>query len=430
MAYVEQTWQDNNPSFPVSAARMTHMEEGIGDAHTLVMDLDGRVTALEGSQTPGTGQFPILFPEDYGAVGNSHHNSGGGADDTTPLQAAYNDAMTKGAIVGYMGGKSYRTEATLDVCPDAAPPMQSVGFGGHGANLNVLLPNIVAGDSLAGQPLMRVRSSGANIPGVLFRGIRLAGRNIAAHAIDFTPTGTNGAKLDSGTGLDEVHIGAFTGDAVRNLTFGMTNFWIRGGRWDAIGGYALYSKVASQTILSIRDVTWDSGPSGRGFAHFDAGPHTVEGTPNTHFVKCHFDNVHWESGSLVETDPTGTTPADRRGIIACTIDPSEIICQHQMTFTSCQILGWNSTSPSHSLVQMLGGTETERRGRLSMNVRQLTGTFGDGSSTTGHVIPVGGVPAADKSPFTGNIYGGLEYGPGGGGVIANQTPRYWSHLAA
>jgi hypothetical protein len=424
VTYTKQTWQDDNPSFPLSALRMTHIENGIGDAHDLVMDLDGRVTALEGSQTPGTGQFPILFPEDFGAIGNADHNTGGGADDTIPLQNAYNEATVKGAIVGWMGGKTYRTEATVDVCPDAAPPMHTVGIGGHGSNKNVLLPNLVAGDSLAGGVLLRVRSSGQNIPGVLFRDIRLAPRNTES-ALVFTPTGTNAAKLDTGTGLDNVHIGACTGDAVRIETLGATNFWIRGGRWDLMGGYALYCKVASQTFLSIRDVTWAGGR--KGFAHFDAGPHAVEGTNNTHFVKCHFDSVHWESGALVETFPEGATPADRRGIIACTIDPSEIICQHQLTFTNCQILGWNSTSPSHSLVQMIGGTEAQRRGRLTVNGRVVTGTFGDGTSETGHVIPIGGIPAADKSPYTGNIYNEIKFGPGGGGVIANQTPRFWSN---
>jgi hypothetical protein len=76
---------------------------------------------------------------------------------------------------------------------------------------------------------------------------------------------------------------------------------------------------------------------------------------------------------------------------------------------------------------MIGGTEAQRRGRLSLNVRNLTGTFGDGSAATGHVIPIGGIPAADKSPYTGNIYNEIKFGPGGGGVIANQTPRFWSN---
>ena len=32
MAYTEQFWQDGNPSYPLSAARMLHMEAGIAAA--------------------------------------------------------------------------------------------------------------------------------------------------------------------------------------------------------------------------------------------------------------------------------------------------------------------------------------------------------------------------------------------------------------
>jgi len=417
MAYVEQTWQDNNPSFPLSAARMTHIEAGIGDAHELI-------AALPPPGGGSTSEIPVIFPEQFGAVGDSNHNTGGGADDTAAIQQAYNTANAAAGLVGFMGGKTYRITATIDVCPDASPPMTTVGFGAHGFNKVVMLPNIVW-DGPAGGTMFDVRSSGQNIPGVLFKDIRFAGRNIAGSAIVFRPTGTNAAKLDTGTGLDNVHMGAFAGDAVRIETLGATNFWIVGGRWDVIAGYALYVKVASQTFLSIRDVTWAGGT--KGFVHFDAGAHLVEGTNNTHYVMCHFDAIHWESGNLGETFPEGATPADRRGIVACTIDPTEVIVQHHLTFTNCQILGWNSSSPSHSLVQMMGGTEAQRRGRLNMNARNFRGFNGDGSAALANVIPIGGIPAVDKPPFTSATYNRLEFGPGGGGIIANETPRFWSH---
>jgi hypothetical protein len=35
MSYSEQIWQDDNPEYPVSAERMTHIEQGIAAAHTI-----------------------------------------------------------------------------------------------------------------------------------------------------------------------------------------------------------------------------------------------------------------------------------------------------------------------------------------------------------------------------------------------------------
>ena len=41
MAYTKQTWSDNNPSYPVSAARMDHIETGIKDAHDIAQSGGG-----------------------------------------------------------------------------------------------------------------------------------------------------------------------------------------------------------------------------------------------------------------------------------------------------------------------------------------------------------------------------------------------------
>jgi hypothetical protein len=293
-----------------------------------------------------------------------------------------------------------------------------------------MLPNIVW-DGPPGGTMFECQTSGANIPGVSFKDIRFAGRNIAATAIKYskTPTNPSGGKLDTGSFIENVHFGAFSGDSIRIETFGTTNFYIRGGRWDRIAGYAVYMRVSSQSHISIRDVTWDgwqsTTPGAKGFAWFDAGAHSPEGTNNTHYVNAEFDSIHFESGGLVETVPTASDPAGRRGIIRCTIEPTEIIVQCKIAMRASQILGWNSSDVSHSLVQVDGGTVEQNKARLNFNGSNIYGFNGNGTAALGHVTPFGNLGLTPPSP--GNEYQTLTHRFCGGGVIANACPRIWEN---
>lgn len=71
MAYTEQTWQDNNPAYPVSAARMAHIESGLGTV------TNGLQVALIGSSngTDDSGAInTLLTANDYivGALGTTY----------------------------------------------------------------------------------------------------------------------------------------------------------------------------------------------------------------------------------------------------------------------------------------------------------------------------------------------------------------------
>lgn len=378
---------------------------------------------------------------DFGAVGNSNHNSGGGADDTLAIQAAQDESQATGGygLVIYPGSRSYRITSTIMGTPDPSKSSNwQIGLGAFGAGQGVALPNIVWDGAVDGT-MHNTQNSGNNIPAALFRNLRYAGRNIAATAIRMGPSASNNAKLDSGTGLDEVWMAALTGDAFRSEGIGATNFWIRGGRWDRIQGYAVYMRVASQTLLSIRDVTWDATDVtltdfAKGFMHLDAS-----GGGDTAWVHCRLDTIHPESGGLKETNASGTTAGDKRGIIACSINSATQRVQFQFDMDVIQCLGHDGSDATHSLVQMLGGggatesdRELQRSARLVINGRSFKGLGGDGTAALGQLIPIGGIPSSHKSSNTGGNYYSFTHAPqtlvGSPTIFGSEVAKNWAYV--
>jgi hypothetical protein len=80
MTYTKQTWSDNNPAFPASAARFDYIEQGIYDAHNSIAN--------------------VLYVKEYGAVGD------GSTDDTAAIQAALNAMVDRTTLV-FERGKTY-----------------------------------------------------------------------------------------------------------------------------------------------------------------------------------------------------------------------------------------------------------------------------------------------------------------------------------
>ena len=56
MAYTKQTWTNDDPDTPLSGPRMSHIEDGIGDAHQAIDDLE--FSDIGG--TASSGQIPSL----------------------------------------------------------------------------------------------------------------------------------------------------------------------------------------------------------------------------------------------------------------------------------------------------------------------------------------------------------------------------------
>ena len=370
-----------------------------------------------------------------GAVGNSDHNTGGGNDDTNALKDTIAEAQQAGVPMLLEAGKTYRTREPLDLIPDNSKLGCSVwGEGGSGSNKVVMLPNIVfdpAGGDGGGQPIIDIPSTGNNIPGVQLVNFRIAGRDIPnTDGVRWGPdptTPTASAKPDTGSCMLNVHIAAVRGHGVRFDGVGITNLHIDGGRQDKIGGYAFYCRVASQTELRISNYTWDAWgtpgvPDGLGFLHMNAnaGGSTAQ-------ADVMLDNVHTEHSSLLETDAAGTDPADRRGILAFTIDAAGGLMHFTLKTTQMRVLGWQASDLSASLVQMLGGTADQRRARIVWDSDPIRSLFGDGTSSTGHVLPIGNIPTAYKSPWTNGVYQEIHYPlvGGGGGIFGSETPHVW-----
>lgn len=370
----------------------------------------------------------------YGAVGNSHHLTGGGADDTQAFQDAYDAAQASGGygIVMIPGGRSYRiTDSIYSVPNPSLAPVWTWGVGAFGGTRVVGLPNIVWDGATDGN-MYETLASGQNLPSALFRNVRFAGRNIAGSAIHFGPSNpgdvANTAKLDTGTGLDEVWVASTRGNGIHVDGSGATNFWIRGGRWDAIGGYAFYMKTTSHTHLSIRDVTWDcqnppSGTTPKGFMHLDGSA-----MESNAYCFVHLDTIHTETQvDLFESDATGTNPADRRGVYAFTVNPSQQRCQFRVIADAIQATGHTSTRASHSVFQMLGGTEVQRTARAMFHIRGLGPVGGTvQANALGYVEPIGNITNSKKpSTITGittGVWAEIKYAPGGDNVLASEKP--------
>lgn len=375
---------------------------------------------------------------DYGAVGNSSHSPAGsmGNDDTTAINNAQVDAQAASGLVLYPSPRTFGITSTILPAPDPSKsPNWQVGMGAAAYGQVVLLPNL-AWYGASGGTMMNTQASGGNIVGALTRALRFAGRDLANTGLRLGPTSTNAAKLDTGTGLDYVVFAGMLGDAVRIEGLGATNWWCRDGRWDRIQGYGIYTRVASQTFMAFEHLTWDAidvtshgVDFAKGFLHLDAS----EGT-DTGLARVAFRSFHPESGGLKVTNASGTNPADQRGIIACTAALACKRVQFDFELSHIQCLGFDSLDASHSLIQMLGGSDTEanneimRSPRLSVNGRIMDGFGGDGTAALGQLIPIGGIPTGHKQT-NGNFNSFIHAPSTGSDVFGSERRKISSYTA-
>jgi hypothetical protein len=188
MTYTPQTWHDNDPATPLSAARLTVMETGIA--------------------TASLGWFNVKDPA-YGAVGD------GVADDTTALQAAITAAQTAGGGVVYIPEGVYKITAALTV---TAPNVHLIGAGWDQATLT-------SGSII---------KAGAAITHIV--SVSSAGTHFAAEAVSFDQAGqaTNGLTIDGlNAQVFQCHArNPATNGAGFNVTSGGTSAWFTNCRFN------------------------------------------------------------------------------------------------------------------------------------------------------------------------------------------------------
>lgn len=113
MSYTRQTWDNGNPATPVSASRLTHIENGVWEVSNGVDDVTtltgtGRLSEAELSAT-FVGQSTVpLNARWFGVVGD------GAADDTAALQALL-DMMVATRRAAYIPKGRYKITAALTV---------------------------------------------------------------------------------------------------------------------------------------------------------------------------------------------------------------------------------------------------------------------------------------------------------------------------
>jgi hypothetical protein len=377
---------------------------------------------------------------DYGAVGNSSVATFDvGNDDTVKIQDAINDARSSvgQAVVIFPGRKTYSITDTLIGATGTQQAVQMVGIGSLRGDGIIGLPTIVW-NGVDNGTMVSYGTTNPNITGALIRNLNIRGvgpvdnntTDLPGKILRFWHESGGIAKVDSGSGLDEVWLVKCKGNAISVEGGGLTNWWIRGGRWDQIDGYALYVAVKSQSILSVRDVTYDNWGANfdghsLGMAHFDG---TNGGA--TALMFAHFDTFHPEVNSdPIDIEAGATLPCDRSGLIVCSIDPTQQRLMHNITITNSMLQG--GSIKSRSLVLMQGGTTAQRKARLSVSARNIRGFngLGNSSAATNVIIPIGGIPDADKSPYNVGQYTRLDFGPGGSGdTFGTEQPGFWTRV--
>ena len=134
MPYSPQTWENDNPTYPVSAARLTHIEDGIDDAHDIAET--AQATALGAQADADTAQSTAATTQSnlttHAAVTTAAHGGIVATTDTRlPLQAQ------RDALPGTFGTPRLRLGRATSVSADGwlapASAASSAPRGGPGS---------------------------------------------------------------------------------------------------------------------------------------------------------------------------------------------------------------------------------------------------------------------------------------------------------
>lgn len=328
-----------------------------------VYDAFGKVNDMTTDIYRSTGHSVM----DYGAVGNSETGSAG-TDDTTAIQNAINAAAATGGtgLVVVPGGHSYKITSTITI-PWSGIRIIGTGTRGSQVNNRDTPPAFIWGGS-AGGTMFQLGTNASNCMNVYFENVMFIGKfaatseaNAAATAVYYANT----YPVDSGTGFRDCWFNGFNGDCLKFSAAGATNFFLTGGRFDAIfGGYAIYVDLKTNghfTGIIDGNTNYVGGGSvnGKGFIFLD-GESVTSGTGMSHLI---ISGLHTEINQhLVETFASGTKPYDKRGIIRLGVTTTLAQTQHTLI-----VNGWTNSSSgvySYSSIHITAASGTDEDAAL------------------------------------------------------------------
>lgn len=386
------------------------------------------LNGVGGWSTPATGAalLPWHNVKDYGAIGQSDYHTGGGHDDTQAFKDARDAAIASGgnAQVIVPSG-TYRISSTL-TWP------QSLHLIGMGSSMfNASGPPRLLWDGADAGVMIDVAVASSNIFGTMFKNICIASgsgiTNKLACGIRYRGTGGNAGAADGGSGLENVWFEQIVGNGLE-LLGGATNFFIRGGRFDAItGGWGIYSGRCYGRITIDGMTNWVGGgaTNGKGFIRID-GETAVDG--EDFFLT--INGIQTEMNDPIETSyASGTKPYDKAGLISLGVPTGVFGMQYHLS-----INGWDhnpgATGPSYSAILMTGpGSAEETVTAVSLSIHNSHGLHSvavNDDAVNNEVRLLGGnIPAGDRYPFVNYEHQTIEWGRGKDSGAAGL--RSWIH---
>lgn len=370
--------------------------------------------------------------KDYGALGNTDYNAGGGSDDTTAIQAAYDAAaLSTGYACVYFPKGAYRITSTINV----PAGVHSRGIGGQSYG-GILTPPMLVWDGVDNGIMCNVNTLLTNIPTTLFENLCFFSAssgitNKAINCVKWTGSGGGVPRLDTGSGFKDCFFQGPSGDAIY-LSASCTNFYLGRGRFDTVGGYGIYVDLTANGASFIGTIdgnpNWVGGTQGqgKGLIYLNGEGATADGSESILSVS---GGLHTEvNQSLTQTYASGTNPYDKCGIIRLGVTPARGNMQHRINIDS-----WANSNTggvnSYSAVQITAasGTAAAAADCCYVQIDNFTG-LSSGTTENGatdQVRLIGGlVPTISHYPFPSVRGGRFTWGTGKDSA-ADATRSFW-----
>lgn len=194
MSYIKQTWNDNDATTPLSAARLSNIEQGIFNAQT------------SADAAKALGPNWVAATNAPTALKNGILNAGGLVCNGTNDNVNINNALAAYKTV-------FLTEGTFTLGGSITPVQQNTLIGsGYGTR--------ITGISSLSAPFISIANASASVDRIRITQLYLDGSNVSStncHGITVNPTSSTGAIIatEAGVALDNLFIKSMPGDGIQ-----------------------------------------------------------------------------------------------------------------------------------------------------------------------------------------------------------------------